>query len=99
MFDTGQAARVLGLKSFSLANLLQTYCGVIADKKYQLADWRKRPLLDEMIKYAREDTHYLLYIYDLLKKELIEKGMKNNAANPFAYIKQVYHKSNALCLK
>ena len=33
-----------------------------------------RPLPDELLKYAREDTHYLLYIYDKLKNELIERG-------------------------
>ena len=32
LFDTGQASRVLGLKSFSLAHLLQTYCNILADK-------------------------------------------------------------------
>ena len=82
MFDTGQAARVLQLKAFGLAFLLQKYCGVIADKKYQLADWRVRPLGAEMLKYAREDTHYLLYIYDCLRKELIEKGIQQNSSNP-----------------
>lgn len=40
LFDTGQAGRVLGLKSFSLAFLLSNYCNVLADKRYQLADWR-----------------------------------------------------------
>ena len=90
MFDTGQASRVLGLKSFSLAHLLLTYCGVIADKKYQLADWRIRPLPDEMLKYAREDTHYLLFIYDCLRKELIEKGIQNNPSNPYSLIKSVH---------
>ena len=38
-----------------------------ADKRYQLADWRTRPLPEDMLKYARMDTHYLLYIYDRLK--------------------------------
>ena len=56
---------------FGLAVLLQKYCNVIADKKYQLADWRIRPLSEEMLKYAREDTHYLLYVYDMLRLELI----------------------------
>ena len=37
------------------------------DKKYQLADWRVRPLPEELMLYARMDTHYLLYIYDCLK--------------------------------
>ncbi len=37
------------------------------DKKYQLADWRVRPLPEELVLYARMDTHYLLYIFDCLK--------------------------------
>eukprot|EP00884_Botryococcus_braunii_P001926 jgi/Botrbrau1/11734/Bobra.0195s0061.1 len=41
LFDTGQAARVLGLESYGLAHLLQRYCNVKANKKYQMADWRK----------------------------------------------------------
>lgn len=40
MFDTGQAARVLGFESFGLAYLLKRFCDVIADKQYQRADWR-----------------------------------------------------------
>jgi exosome complex exonuclease RRP6 len=38
-----------------------------ANKKYQMADWRVRPLPPEMLHYAREDTHYLLYIFDKLR--------------------------------
>eukprot|EP01028_Stygiella_incarcerata_P002387 TRINITY_DN1445_c0_g1_i2.p1 TRINITY_DN1445_c0_g1~~TRINITY_DN1445_c0_g1_i2.p1 ORF type:complete len:824 (-),score=209.04 TRINITY_DN1445_c0_g1_i2:93-2564(-) len=64
VFDTGQAARVLGFPSFSLAYLLDHFCHRKVDKKYQLADWRIRPLSHEMTQYAREDSHYLLYIYD-----------------------------------
>ena len=43
-----------------------------ANKTYQMADWRLRPLTAEMITYAREDTHYLLYIYDQLKRDVAE---------------------------
>ena len=53
LFDTGQAARVLEFPSFALAYLLKVYCNVSVDKKYQLADWRIRPLPDEMLRYAR----------------------------------------------
>ncbi|KAM9972782.1 hypothetical protein ACTFIR_012151 [Dictyostelium discoideum] len=77
MFDTGQASRILEYPSASLAFLLKFYCAIDANKKYQLADWRIRKLPEEMIKYAREDTHYLLYIYDRLRNELISKGNKN----------------------
>ncbi|KAI9128261.1 hypothetical protein K1719_001254 [Acacia pycnantha] len=55
-----KASRVLKLERNSLEYLLHHYCGVTADKHYQIADWRLRPLPDEMLRYAREDTHYLL---------------------------------------
>ncbi|RUS26800.1 ribonuclease H-like domain-containing protein [Jimgerdemannia flammicorona] len=62
----------------SLASLLARYCNVTADKKYQLADWRIRPLPTEMLKYARSDTHYLLYIYDCMRNELLQKSNQNH---------------------
>ena len=99
MFDTGQAARTLSLPQKGLGYLLQRYCAVTADKKYQLADWRMRPLSAEMLKYAREDTHYLLYIYDVMRKELVEMGISNNAQNPQALLRKVIHESTRLCLK
>jgi hypothetical protein len=54
----------------SLAHLLKYYCGIILNKKYQLADWRVRPLPSEMIAYAQSDTHYLLFIYDQIRKDI-----------------------------
>lgn len=42
MFDTRHAAQLLNLGGHSLAHLLKLYCGVDADKQYQLADWRIR---------------------------------------------------------
>jgi exosome complex exonuclease RRP6 len=71
LFDTGQAARVLGYPSASLAHLLSRHVGFTPDKRYQMADWRMRPLSAPMRDYARCDTHYLLYCYDVLKKELL----------------------------
>ncbi|KAI9728249.1 MAG: exosome nuclease subunit [Cirrosporium novae-zelandiae] len=66
--------RDLGHLKHSLAALLERYVHIIADKQYQLADWRTRPLSDVMMKYARSDTHYLLYIYDRLRNDLIEQS-------------------------
>ncbi|KAI9886645.1 MAG: MutS-like protein [Watsoniomyces obsoletus] len=73
LFDTYHAARVLGYPQASLASLLSRFVQFDADKQYQLADWRLRPLTDEMLKYARADTHFLLYIYDQLRNELIDR--------------------------
>uniref|UniRef100_A0A7S3UZH7 HRDC domain-containing protein n=1 Tax=Aplanochytrium stocchinoi TaxID=215587 RepID=A0A7S3UZH7_9STRA len=72
LFDTGQAARVLGYPSAGLAFALQHHCKVKTNKALQLADWRIRPLSQDMLKYAREDTHYLLYIYDKMRNELLD---------------------------
>ena len=74
LFDSGQAMRVLEFQSFALAHLLKHYCGVTANKSLQMADWRLRPLTDEMATYAREDTHYLLYIYDRMRADLAPSG-------------------------
>lgn len=75
MFDTGKASRALGYPA-SLAYLLSRYCDVNSPNKksFQLADWRVRPLLEEMLHYARCDTHYLLYIYDRLRAECFAAG-------------------------
>jgi len=44
-----------------------------------------RPLPDEFIRYARTDTHYLLYIYDRVKNDLLERvnGRKNLVTSVF----------------
>ncbi|XP_022597415.1 exosome component 10 [Seriola dumerili] len=72
LFDTHQASRALNLARHSLDHLLKHFCNVDSDKRYQLADWRIRPLPDEMVQYARTDTHYLLYIYDSVRAQLLD---------------------------
>jgi hypothetical protein len=42
--------------------------------RYQLADWRVRPLPDDMLHYARADTHFLLAAADALRAELCTAG-------------------------
>ncbi|XP_037911782.1 exosome component 10 isoform X2 [Hermetia illucens] len=79
MFDTSEAAKLLGFPRLSLAYLLKNYCNIEADKAFQLADWRIRPLPEELISYARQDTHYLIYIYEQLRNELLKRS--NSEAN------------------
>ncbi|XP_075920161.1 exosome complex component 10-like isoform X2 [Petromyzon marinus] len=77
LFDTHPAARSLGLARNSLAHLLMHYCSLSTDKQYQLADWRirHRPLLPDMLHYACADTHYLLYVYDRVRADLLTKAL------------------------
>ncbi|KAJ5601831.1 hypothetical protein N7510_011365 [Penicillium lagena] len=84
LFDTFHAVSALGWPKRSLKVLLQKLVNFEADKRYQMADWRVRPLPDAMFDYARSDTHYLLYIYDILRNELVESSTK--AANHIDYV-------------
>ncbi|MDD2364616.1 MAG: HRDC domain-containing protein [Desulfuromonadaceae bacterium] len=74
LFDTMIAARLVGLTEFGLAALLYARFAVVLDKKYQKADWSKRPLSREMCAYASADTINLLPLYDQLYLELEEKN-------------------------
>lgn len=74
LFDTYHAARSLGYPGGSLAYLLERFVQFKAQKQYQLADWRVRPLGPELFEYARADTHFLLYVYDNMRNELVEKS-------------------------
>lgn len=78
MFDTYHAACALNYPKRSLKYLLQKFVNFEADKRYQMADWRIRPLPSGMFDYARSDTHYLLHIYDHLRNELIRNSTSNN---------------------
>ncbi|THU91472.1 hypothetical protein K435DRAFT_780706 [Dendrothele bispora CBS 962.96] len=74
LFDTFHASKVLGFPRHGLANLLEMYCDFTPDKRYQLADWRIRPLPEAMLNYARSDTHFLLFIYDNLRNALLDRS-------------------------
>jgi ribonuclease D len=74
LFDTMVAARILGWKSVGLSSILKTQFGVGVDKKYQRANWGKRPLSPEMLAYAQLDTHYLIPLRNYLKSELVTRG-------------------------
>lgn len=74
LFDTQIAAELLGLEGLGLASLLEERFGVKLSKKYQRADWASRPLSDEMLEYAANDTRYLFELADQLAEELREKG-------------------------
>ncbi|GKZ16688.1 exosome nuclease subunit [Aspergillus brasiliensis] len=78
MFDTYHAACALNYPKRSLKFLLQKFVNFEADKRYQMADWRIRPIPEGMFDYARSDTHYLLHIYDHLRNELVENSLPDN---------------------
>ena len=74
IFDTVIAARLLGIRSFSLAALVEKFFGVILPKGSQKANWARRPLPRHMAEYAMNDTHYLLPLAEKLEAGLREQG-------------------------
>ena len=68
------AARTLGWPQVGLAAILDTQFGVSMDKRFQRADWKRRPLTPEQLDYARLDTHYLLALRERQLQALTEAG-------------------------
>jgi ribonuclease D len=74
IFDTVIAVRLLGYKNLGLADQVMTHFGVHLSKSAQKTDWSRRPLSEKMLHYARNDVHYLLDLWKILKRELEERG-------------------------
>ncbi len=70
LFDTMQAARILGYKQVGLDAMLAVKLDIKVNKRFQKADWARRPLTPELLNYARLDTHFLLKLRDILQEEL-----------------------------
>lgn len=89
LFDTMQAARILGYKFVGLDNILSEKFSVKVDKRYQKANWGARPLTPEQLNYASMDTQYLIVLRDLLEEELREAGRWDLAQDDFLLSKNV----------
>jgi ribonuclease D len=83
LFDTRWAVRILGYAGDGLDRVLREKFDVQSDKKYQKANWARRPLEAEQINYARLDTHYLLPLKDMLEVELGQHGFLELAREDF----------------
>ena len=70
IFDTVIAARLLGIREFSLGALVKRFFDVELHKHSQKANWALRPLPPRMLKYAVDDVHYLLPLAAKLEEEL-----------------------------
>lgn len=70
VFDTLVAAELLNEPEIGLAALLMKYQGIKVDKKFQKADWSKRPLPKDMLDYAAGDTSHLIALRDILEAKL-----------------------------
>ena len=74
LFDTQVAAGFLGETAIGLQALLEKHLGIRVAKKFQRADWARRPLSREMIAYAAGDTRHLHRLAEVLEERLGDLG-------------------------
>lgn len=89
LFDTRIASRTLGRKHSGLRAILADELGVEINKRFQRANWGKRPLTSDMLDYARLDTHYLLPLRDHLVEALHIAGLWEETHEACEYLTKV----------
>jgi len=89
--DTQIMAQLLGEKKTGLAALLEKELGVLLDKKYQRADWGRRPLNGAQLAYAAADTAHLVDLVKRLRGRLETLGRWEWAEQDFRKLESVRH--------
>jgi len=92
--DTQIMAQLLGEEKTGLAALLDKELEVRLNKKYQRADWGRRPLHAGQLAYAAADTAYLGDLVKRLRARLEALGRWTWAEQDFQRLEKVRH-SNA----
>lgn len=72
VFDTALAARLLSAPATGLSSLLSERLEVAITKDQQQADWGRRPLDAEALRYLHDDVRHLFDLADSLEKDVIE---------------------------
>ncbi len=80
IFDTALAARAIGMDRWSLKELVFRYFDITLCKAHQKSNWSLRPLSQEQLDYACEDTVYLPTLFTLLTEAVLKKGRADQIA-------------------
>lgn len=93
LFDTGMAARFLGVARPNLGAVLEEFCGVAIpkDRKMQLSHWGLRPLTRAALDYAASDVHHLLTLVDELEYRLMKTGRREWVREECERISELRH--------
>ncbi len=95
LFDTMMAARALGWEQVGLAAILREQFSVSVSKRFQRADWGKRPLSVAQLAYAQLDTRYLLQLRERQAVELRQRGQWPEVREEFDRIARASARSSA----
>ncbi|HRO40434.1 MAG TPA: HRDC domain-containing protein [Flavobacteriales bacterium] len=89
IFDTLIAAELVNEPELGLASLMKKYFNIQLDKRYQKADWTKRPLTQGMLDYAAMDTRNLIALRDVLAAKLNDLGRMAWAVEEFGLLTEI----------
>ncbi len=76
IYDTQMAVKILGDKEIGLGFVLKKYLDLDVEKKYQVSDWTTRPLPEEQLNYAVNDTAHMIKLKKILNEKLENLGRK-----------------------
>lgn len=71
LFDTQLAAPLLGYaQGIGYGNLVNEALNIELEKGHARADWKRRPLSEDMLRYAADDVIYLGQVYEVFVEKL-----------------------------
>jgi len=74
VYDTMIAAQLLGFEQIGLAALVERFFEIMIGKAGQKSDWSRRPLSENQMRYAVNDTRFLERLAERVGDELGEQG-------------------------
>nr|WP_179442999.1 HRDC domain-containing protein [Nesterenkonia sandarakina] len=87
LFDTELAARLGGLPRVSLGAVVESLLGVRLAKEHSAADWSRRPLPQDWLRYAALDVELLIPLRESLTQLLREQDKLSWAEQEFEHLR------------
>ncbi len=89
IFDVMIASKYLGFKRCGLDALVKEHFNVDLNKKFQKADWGRRPITQEMLDYAIKDVKYLYRLRKIFARQLAAKGRLEEIKDEFEKLERL----------
>ncbi|WP_146342031.1 HRDC domain-containing protein [Nesterenkonia sp. NBAIMH1] len=87
LFDTEHAARLAGLPKVGLGAVVENLLGLRLAKEHSAADWSRRPLPEDWLRYAALDVELLVELRKELSQLLDDQGKTEWAEQEFEYLR------------
>lgn len=87
LFDTELAGRLLGRARVGLGTMVETELGLTMAKEHSAADWSRRPLPEDWLRYAALDVEVLIELRQILHDQLQAAGKLSWALEEFEHVR------------